>query len=41
MAVFLGNAEGVRLTVDGAPIAVRPAARRDGTARLTVGGGAG
>jgi cytoskeleton protein RodZ len=41
MAVFLGNAEGVRLTVDGAPIAVRPASRRDGTARLTVGGGAG
>lgn len=41
MAVFLGNAEGVRLSVDGTPIAVRPAARRDGTARLTVGGGAG
>ena len=41
VAVFLGNAEGVRLTVDDAPIAVRPAARRDGTARLTVGGGAG
>jgi cytoskeleton protein RodZ len=41
MAVFLGNSEGVRLTVDGAPIAVRPASRRDGTARLTVGGGAG
>lgn len=41
MEVFLGNAEGVRLTVNGAPIAVRPAARRDGTARLTVGGGAG
>ena len=41
LAVFLGNAEGVRLTVDGAPIAVRPASRRDGTARLTVGGGAG
>ncbi len=41
MMVFLGNAEGVRLTVNGAPIAVRPAARRDGTARLTVGGGAG
>ena len=41
MMVFLGNAEGVRLTVNGSPIAVRPAARRDGTARLTVGGGAG
>jgi len=41
MRVFLGNAEGVRLTVNDAPIAVRPAARRDGTARLTVGGGAG
>lgn len=41
MMVFLGNAEGVRLTVNDAPIAVRPAARRDGTARLTVGGGAG
>ena len=41
LAVFLGNAEGVRLTVDGTPIAVRPAARRDGTARLMVGGGAG
>ena len=41
VGVFLGNAEGVRLTVDGAAIAVRPAARRDGTARLTVGGGAG
>ncbi|HRP86674.1 MAG TPA: DUF4115 domain-containing protein, partial [Gammaproteobacteria bacterium] len=41
LQVFLGNAEGVRLTVNGAPIAVRPAARRDGTARLTVGGGAG
>ena len=41
VAVFLGNADGVRLTVDDAPIAVRPAARRDGTARLTVGGGAG
>ena len=41
VAVFLGNAEGVRMTVDGAPIAVRPAARRDGTARLMVGGGAG
>jgi cytoskeleton protein RodZ len=41
LAVFLGNAEGVRLTVDGAPLAVRPASRRDGTARLTVGGGAG
>jgi cytoskeleton protein RodZ len=41
LEVFLGNAEGVRLTVNGSPIAVRPAARRDGTARLTVGGGAG
>lgn len=41
VGVFLGNAEGVRLTVDGAAIALRPAARRDGTARLTVGGGAG
>lgn len=41
VSVFLGNAEAVRLTVDGSPIAVRPAARRDGTARLTVGGGAG
>lgn len=41
VSVFLGNAEGVRLTVDDAQIAVRPAARRDGTARLTVGGGAG
>ena len=40
LSVFLGNAEGVRLTVDDAPIAVR-AARTDGTARLTVGGGAG
>jgi cytoskeleton protein RodZ len=39
--VFLGNAEGVRLTVDDTPVAVRPAARRDGTARLTVGGGTG
>lgn len=38
--VFLGNAEGVRLTVDETSIPVRPA-RRDGTARLTVGGGAG
>jgi len=41
VSVFLGNAEGVELTVDGEPVAVRPAARRDGTARLTVGGGAG
>lgn len=41
VSVFLGNAEGVRLTVDDTQIAVRPAARRDGTARLTVGGGAG
>lgn len=41
VSVFLGNAEGVRLTVDGAALALRPAARRDGTARLTVGGGAG
>ena len=39
--VFLGNAEGVRLTVDDTPVAVRPAARRDGTARLMVGGGTG
>ncbi len=38
--VFLGNADGVRMTVDETPIPVRPA-RRDGTARLTVGGGAG
>ncbi|NGX14806.1 RodZ domain-containing protein [Wenzhouxiangella sp. XN24] len=38
--VFLGNADGVRMTVDDTPIPVRPA-RRDGTARLTVGGGAG
>lgn len=41
VSVFLGNAEGVRLSVDGAALALRPAARRDGTARLTVGGGAG
>jgi cytoskeleton protein RodZ len=41
LTIFLGNAPGVRLTVDGTPIAVRPAAGRDGTARLTVGGGAG
>lgn len=41
VSVFLGNADGVRLTVDGAALALRPAARRDGTARLTVGGGAG
>lgn len=40
VSVFLGNAEGVRLTVDGAPVVLRPA-RSDGTARLTVGGGAG
>ena len=39
--VLLGNAEGVRLTVDDTPVAVRPASRRDGTARLTVGGGTG
>ena len=39
--VFLGNAEGVRLTVDDTPVAVRPAAGRDGTARLMVGGGTG
>lgn len=41
LAVFLGNAEGVRLTVDDEPVAVRPAASRNGTARLTVGGGTG
>lgn len=41
VSVFLGNAAGTRLSVDGSPIAVRPAARRDGTARLTVGGGEG
>lgn len=41
LAVFLGNADGVRLTVDGEPVAVRPAATRNGTARLTVGGGTG
>lgn len=41
VSVFLGNAAGARLSVDGSPIAVRPAARRDGTARLTVGGGEG
>lgn len=40
IAVFLGNADGARLTVDGTAVPVRPA-RRDGTARLTVGGGAG
>lgn len=39
--VFLGNANGARLSVDGAPLALRPAASREGTARLTVGGGAG
>ena len=41
VSVMLGNAEGVELTVDGKSLAVRAAARRDGTARLTVGGGAG
>jgi cytoskeleton protein RodZ len=41
VSVFIGNADGARLTVDGAPIALRPAATRAGTARLTVGGGAG
>jgi cytoskeleton protein RodZ len=41
MTIFLGNADGVQLSVDGAAMAVRPASRRDGTARLTVGGGAG
>jgi cytoskeleton protein RodZ len=40
VSVFLGNAEGVRLTVDGTEVPLRTA-RRDGTARLTVGGGAG
>ena len=40
VSVFLGNAEGVRLALDGESVPVRPA-RRDGTARLTVGGGAG
>jgi cytoskeleton protein RodZ len=40
VSVFLGNAEGVLLTVDGEGVPLRPA-RRDGTARLTVGGGAG
>lgn len=40
VSVFLGNAEGVRLTVDGSEVPLRTA-RRDGTARLTVGGGAG
>jgi cytoskeleton protein RodZ len=40
VSVFLGNAEGVRLALDGESMPVRPA-RRDGTARLTVGGGAG
>jgi cytoskeleton protein RodZ len=40
VSVFLGNAEGVLLTVDGESVPLRPA-RRDGTARLTVGGGAG
>jgi hypothetical protein len=39
-SVFLGNAAGVQLAVDGESVPVRPA-RRDGTARLTVGGGAG
>jgi cytoskeleton protein RodZ len=41
VSVFLGNVEGVRLSVDGAALALRPASRRDGTARLSVGGGAG
>jgi cytoskeleton protein RodZ len=41
MQVFLGNADGVRLTVDDQPVAVRPAAERNGTARLNVGGGTG
>ena len=40
VSVFLGNADGVRLAVDGTAVPLRPA-RRDGTARLTVGGGAG
>lgn len=40
MSLFLGNARGVQLTVDGMAVPLRPA-RRDGTARLTVGGGAG
>jgi cytoskeleton protein RodZ len=40
VSLFLGNAEGVLLTVDGESVPLRPA-RRDGTARLTVGGGAG
>lgn len=41
VSVFLGNVEGVRLSVDGTALALRPASRRDGTARLSVGGGAG
>jgi cytoskeleton protein RodZ len=41
VSIFLGNAEGARLAVDGTPVALRPAATRAGTARLTVGGGAG
>jgi cytoskeleton protein RodZ len=41
LSVFLGNADGVRLAVDDEPLAIRPASRRDGTARFTVGGGAG
>jgi cytoskeleton protein RodZ len=40
VSLFLGNAEGVRLTMDGTAVPLRPA-RRDGTARLTLGGGAG
>jgi cytoskeleton protein RodZ len=40
VSLFLGNAEGVRLTMDGVAVPLRPA-RRDGTARLTLGGGAG
>ncbi|MFU8819927.1 MAG: helix-turn-helix domain-containing protein [Gammaproteobacteria bacterium] len=40
VSVFFGNAEGVHLALDGESVPVRPA-RRDGTARLTVGGGAG
>ncbi|MEJ2515696.1 MAG: DUF4115 domain-containing protein [Gammaproteobacteria bacterium] len=41
VSIFLGDAEAVELTVNGEPVAVRAAARRNGTARLTVGGGAG
>lgn len=40
ISLFLGNARGVQLAVDGVAVPLRPA-RRDGTARLTVGGGAG